>query len=143
MPEYTDGPLAVAPEGKNYTIQYGILAIIDKDGKVVQIRIHPGHILTWDATAEEIKVETGLDPAELQVGIYDDIPEDGMIVVFQNTGLPGNSIRAWGAQQLTGYPDVGGTGYAGAVTEENVRGGVEGMTVNPFAEGFIIEIIEK
>ncbi|MGI6360552.1 MAG: immunoglobulin-like domain-containing protein [Acholeplasmatales bacterium] len=125
-------------EGKNYTIQYSILAITDADGKVVQVRIHPGHKISWDAEGNKYVVEKTLTATTMQYGILADIPDGGYVILFQNTGLPGNAIRAWGCKQLTGFADVGGTGYANAET-----GGVENMTVNPFAEGFIVEIFKK
>ncbi len=123
-------------EGKSYVIQYSILAIIDSSGKVVQIRIHPGHKLTWSNTENKIVVEESLTPTTLHHGLLEDIPDGGYVVLFQNTNLTGNPIRAWGCQQLTGFSDVGGTGYANAET-----GGVSNMTVNPFEEGFVIEFV--
>ncbi|MGI6360550.1 MAG: immunoglobulin-like domain-containing protein [Acholeplasmatales bacterium] len=125
-------------EGRNYTIQYSILAIIDANGKVVQVRIHPGHKLTWSNTQNKIVAEESLTATTLHHGLLADIPDGGYVVLFQNTNLTGNPIRAWGCQQLTGFQDVGGTGYLNAET-----GGVVNMTVNPFAEGFKIEMIEK
>jgi methionine-rich copper-binding protein CopC len=135
MPGY--GTVDTADDaGKNYTIQYSILAITDANGKIVQIRIHPGHKITWDTATNDYKVEDTLTPKTLQHGLLDDIPDGGYVFLFQNTNLPGNPIRAWGCQQLTGFADV--TGYANADT-----GGVANMTVNPFVDGFIIEIIKK
>src|SRR5690554_17902 len=122
--------------GRNYVIQYGILAITDKDGKVLQVRIHPGHKISWD-NDDYVVDTTTLTATTLHEGLLADIPDDGFVFLFQNSGAPNNAIRAWGAQQLTGYPDVGGTGYSG----EN--GGVENMNVNPFAEDFVIEIVTE
>ncbi len=139
MPGYATYDNTEDDEGKNYTIQYSILAITDAEGNVVQIRIHPGHKITWDAETSKYVVDTeSITPTTMQYGILADIPDGGYVYLFQNTGLPGNAIRAWGCQQLTGYPDVGGTGYANAET-----GGVANMTVNPFIDGFKVEIIEK
>jgi len=137
LPGYTTADTA-DDEGRNYTIQYSILAIIDAEGKVVSIRIHPGHKITWDADNNKIVATEGLFTATtMQKDIVADIPDGGFVILFQNSGAEGNAIRAWGCKQLTGFADVGGTGYANDTT-----GGVANMTVNPFAEGFIIEIIE-
>ncbi|HQC30863.1 MAG TPA: hypothetical protein PLP51_03900, partial [Acholeplasmataceae bacterium] len=137
LPGYTTADTA-DDEGRNYTIQYSILAIIDAEGKVVSIRIHPGHKITWDADNNKIVATEGLFTATtMQKDILTDIPDGGFVILFQNSGAPGNAIRAWGCKHLTGFADVGGTGYANATT-----GGVANMTVNPFADGFIIEIIE-
>ncbi|MGI6782267.1 MAG: immunoglobulin-like domain-containing protein [Acholeplasmataceae bacterium] len=121
-------------EGRNYTIQFSVLAIIDASGKVVQVRIHPGHIITWDSGTNAYVVDDeSITPTTMQHGLLNDIPNGGYVVLFQNTNVTGNPIRAWGCQQLTGLADV---------TAYNVAG-VEGMTVNPFAEGYVIKVITR
>ncbi len=135
LPGYKNAQTPSA-EGKNYVIKYSILAITDKNGKILEIRTHPGHKLTWNTTERKINVDKTLDTENMQIGLYDAIPNDGFVVLFQNSTAPNNAIRAWGCKQLTGYVDV--TAYANETT-----GGVTNMTVNPFAEGFIIEFIYK
>ncbi len=115
------------PEGINYTLQYGFLVIVDAQGKVLQVILAHGEVVTWDETEEKIVMsEAGTVSATAQqIGILDRIPEGGYLYLFQNMGGD-QEVRSFGYKHVVGFD---------APADRELE---DPFKVNPFADDFNI-----